>query len=150
MKWKITFSAATTKNAHEVKYIIIDFFRRLTTVLTFLAVPSKLSLKQVRIQKMDVKSCSKWTKYIWLTKTFFYIIYWKLHCSLLVATPAARSAIFSGYSNDAKRMSFDGNLPQYGTSPLGFTSGLTGGMPIHTYQILVGKDRYMHTKAIYC
>ncbi|ODM92495.1 hypothetical protein Ocin01_14178 [Orchesella cincta] len=47
----------------------------------------------------------------------------------------ARPTIFGG--NDAKRMSFDGNIPQYGTSPtsilsqspgsFGFTSGLTGG-----------------------
>lgn len=53
------------------------------------------------------------------------------------AQPApARINIFGG--NDAKRMSFDGNMPQYGTSPTSilsqspggstWTSGLTGGV----------------------
>ncbi|CAL8093681.1 unnamed protein product [Orchesella dallaii] len=47
-----------------------------------------------------------------------------------------RTNIFAG--NDAKRMSFDGNMPQYGTSPTsilsqspgswGITSGLAGGV----------------------
>lgn len=47
-----------------------------------------------------------------------------------------RTNIFAG--NDAKRMSFDGNMPQYGASPTsilsqspgswGLTSGLSGGV----------------------
>jgi hypothetical protein len=47
------------------------------------------------------------------------------------AQATQRASIFAG--NDAKRMSFDGNLPQYNlsTSPggLGLTSGLIGSTP---------------------
>jgi len=49
-----------------------------------------------------------------------------------MAVKTAQSSIFAG--NDAKRMSFDGNMPQYNLSQSpgtlsGLTSGLIGGMP---------------------